>query len=204
MKLSLRDIIIIALTTVLSFPLIYLLLLFATGGAHIEMNQHKKEEKKEQQVKLIKLNAKRDSLAASQSQTFMAVEQEKAQVAKEKQDLVEQQQRVVMVQQELEKARVDLAAEREKLEKLVSSSNDLDKKRMKQLAKVYGAMRAEEAARILETLDDGLCVNILAEMGDDRQKAKILTALSPEKAARVSRKISAPIENKNSKLKIEN
>jgi flagellar motility protein MotE (MotC chaperone) len=204
MKLSLRDVIIIAATTVLSFPLIYLLLMLVTGGARLEINQPKKyEEKKEQQVKLIKINAKHDSLAASQSQTFMALEQQKADLVKEKQQLAEQQERMTMVQQELEKTRADLTAERQKLEKLVSKSDDLDKKRIKQLAKVYGAMRAEEAARILETLDDGLCVNILAEMGDDRQKAKILTALSPEKAARVSKKISAPI-NKNSKLKIEN
>jgi flagellar motility protein MotE (MotC chaperone) len=200
MKLGLRDIIIIAVTTVFSFPIIYLLIMFATGTARIEISQQKKEEKKEQQVKLMKINSKKDSLAASQSQTFMAVEQQKADLAKERQQLADQQQRMAMVQAELEKTRTDITAEREKLEKLVSKSGDLDKKRLKQLAKVYGAMRAEEAARILETLDDGLCVNILAEMGDDRQKAKILTALSPDKAARVSKKISAPIKV-NSKLK---
>ena len=172
----------------LSFPVIYLLLMFATGGARIEFNQPNKDEKKEVKVQFMKINAKKDSLAASQSQTFQAVEQQKADLVKEKQQLTEQQQRVTMVEAELEKTRADLTAEREKLEKLVSSSVDLDRKRMKQLAKVYGAMRAEEAARILETLDDDLCVNILAEMGDDRQKAKILTALSGEKAARVSKK----------------
>lgn len=200
MKLTLRDIIIIAGTTILSFPVIYLLLMFATGQARVEFNQVKKDEKKEMQVKLIKLDAKKDSLAASQSQTFQAVEQQKADIVKEKQQLTEQQQRVAMVQQELEKTRSDIVAEREKLEKLVSQSDDLDKKRIKQLAKVYGAMRAEEAARILETLDDELCMNILASMSDDRQKAKILTALSAEKAARVSKKISAPIKT-NKKLK---
>jgi flagellar motility protein MotE (MotC chaperone) len=200
MKLTLREIIIIAVTTMLSFPVIYLLLMFATGGARIEFNHPKKDEKKETQIKFMKLDAKKDSLAATQSQTFQANELQKADIVKEKQQLTEQQERVTMVEQELEKTRTDLTAEREKLEKLVSSSTDLDRKRMKQLAKVYGAMRAEEAARILETLDDDLCMNILSEMGDDRQKAKILTALSPDKAARVSRKISAPIKV-NQKLK---
>ena len=203
MKMSLRDIIIIALTMTLSFPVIYLLLMFMTGGARIEFNHPKKDDKKELQVKLMKLNSKKDSLAATQSQTFLAVEQQKADIVKERQELTEQQQRVTMVEQEIEKSRADLEAEREKLEKVVSTSDDLDKKRIKQLAKVYGAMRAEEAARILETLDDDLCMNILSEMGDDRQKAKILTALSPDKAARVSKKIGAPTKA-NSKLKIEN
>ncbi len=197
MKLTLRDIIIIALTTTLSFPIIYLLILFATGGARIEINQPKKmDEKKEQQIKLVKLSAKKDSITASQSQTFVALEQQKADLAVERAALNEKQQQVTMVQQELDKTRADLKAEREKLEKLVSQSDDLDKKRIKQLAKVYGAMRADEAARILETLDDDLCINILSSMGDDRQKAKVLAALSPEKASKVSKKISMPLKAK--------
>jgi len=197
MKLTLRDIIIIALTTTLSFPIIYLVILFATGGAHIEFNQPKKmDENIEQQLKLVKISAKKDSISASQSQTFVAMEQQKADLAMERASLDEKQQQVTMVQQELEKTRSDIKTEREKLEKLVSQSDDLDKKKIKQLAKVYGAMRAEEAARILETLDDDLCINILSSMGDDRQKAKILAALTPDKASKVSRKIAAPIKGK--------
>jgi flagellar motility protein MotE (MotC chaperone) len=83
------------------------------------------------------------------------------------------------------------------MEKTVSQSDDLDKKRVKQLAKVYGAMRAEEAARILETLDDDLCINILSNMGDDRQKAKILSALTGDKATRVSNKIGSSSKKVN-------
>ena len=197
MKLTLRDIIIIALTTTLSFPIIYLVILFATGGAHIEFNQPKKmDENIEQQLKLVKISAKKDSISASQSQTFVAMEQQKADLAMERASLDEKQQQVTMVQQEFEKTRSDIKTEREKLEKLVSQSDDLDKKKIKQLAKVYGAMRAEEAARILETLDDDLCINILSSMGDDRQKAKILAALTPDKASKVSRKIAAPIKGK--------
>jgi flagellar motility protein MotE (MotC chaperone) len=75
----------------------------------------------------------------------------------------------------------------------VGQSDTLDKKRIKQLAKVYGAMRAEEAARILETLDDDLCLNILSSIGDDRQKAKIFSALSATKSAAVSKKLGTPV-----------
>jgi flagellar motility protein MotE (MotC chaperone) len=57
-------------------------------------------------------------------------------------------------------------------------------------------MRPEEAARILETLDDDLLINILGAMGDDRQKAKILSVLSPDKASRVSKKIGKPLKSK--------
>jgi flagellar protein FlbB len=92
----------------------------------------------------------------------------------------------------LEKTRNELAEERKKLEKLVSQSDELDKKRIKQLAKVYSAMRPEEAATIIETLDDNLVITILTSMGDDRQKAKILSLISKEKATRISKKIGKP------------
>jgi flagellar motility protein MotE (MotC chaperone) len=120
---------------------------------------------------------------------FFAVEQEKADLVAEKTRVAQQQERMLMVQQELEKTRNDLTEERKKLEKVVGQSDTLEKKRIKQLAKVYGAMRPEEAARILETLDDQLLINILSAMGDDRQKAKILSTLSQEKASRISKKI---------------
>jgi flagellar motility protein MotE (MotC chaperone) len=197
MKLSLREIIIVSLTAVLSFPVIYLLIMLATGAARIELSKPKLDPSKDREVKMMRLSAKKDSLAASQSQTFLAVEQEKAELQKQKQDLFEQQNRVKMVQDELEKTRTELAAERVKLEKLVLQSDELDKKRIKQLAKVYGAMRPDEAARILETLDDDLCMNILSAMGDDRQKAKILAVLSPEKASRISKRIGTPLKNKD-------
>ena len=196
MKLSLKELIIIVAILTLSFPVVYVLMMLATGTARIEFNQPVKAKKDEREVKLMRFNAKKDSLEAVQSQTFFAIEKQKGDLDEEKKKMAEQQDHVTMVEQELEKTRNELTEERKKLEKLVGQSDELDKKRIKQLAKVYGAMRPEEAARILETLDDDLLINILGAMGDDRQKAKILTALSPDKASRVSKKIGKPITSK--------
>ncbi len=196
MKLSLKELIIIVAILTLSFPVVYVLMMLATGTARIEFNQPVKAKKDEREVKLMRFNAKKDSLEAVQSQTFFAIEKQKGDLDEEKKKMAEQQDHVTMVEQELEKTRNELTEERKKLEKLVGQSDELDKKRLKQLAKVYSAMRPEEAARILETLDDDLLINILGAMGDDRQKAKILTALSPDKASRVSKKIGKPITSK--------
>lgn len=196
MKLSLKELIIIVAILTLSFPVVYVLMMLATGTARIEFNQPVKAKKDEKEIRLMKVNAKKDSLAAVQSQTFFAIEKQKADLEEEKKKMAEQQDHVAMVEQELEKTRNELTEERKKLEKLVGQSDELDKKRIKQLAKVYGAMRPEEAARILETLDDDLLINILSAMGDDRQKAKILTVLSPDKASRVSKKIGKPLTSK--------
>jgi flagellar motility protein MotE (MotC chaperone) len=196
MKLTLKELIIIVAVLTFSFPVVYVLMMLATGSARIEFNQPAKPKKDDKELKFMKLSAKKDSLAAVQSQTFFAIEKQKADLDDEKKRMGEQQDHVLMVEQELEKTRSDLTEERKKLEKLVGQSDELDKKRIKQLAKVYSAMRPEEAARILETLDDDLLINILGAMGDDRQKAKILSVLSPDKASRVSKKIGKPLKSK--------
>lgn len=189
MKLTLKQLIIIVATMTLSFPVVYMFMLFATGNARIEFNKPEKSKTDDKEVKILKINARKDSLVAVQSQTFKAVEQEKADLEAEKKHFAEQQSRMLMVQQELDNTRNQLVEERKKLERLVLQSDTLENKRIKQLAKVYSAMRPEEASRILETLDDYLLIKILSAMGDDRQKAKIMSTISQEKAARISNKI---------------
>jgi flagellar motility protein MotE (MotC chaperone) len=50
-------------------------------------------------------------------------------------------------------------------------------------------MKPLEAAQIIETMPDNYASKLLNAMSDDRQKAKILSALSTEKAARVTERL---------------
>jgi flagellar motility protein MotE (MotC chaperone) len=193
-KLTIKQLIIIMASLTLSFPVVYLFMLFATGNARIEFNKPLKEKKDEHQLKFIAMNARKDSLAVFHSQTFFAIEKQKVELETGKKQASEERERMIMAQQELEKTRNELTEERKKLETLVGQSDEMDKKRIKQLAKVYSAMRPEEAAHILETLDDNLLIKILGLMDDDRQKAKILATISKEKATRISEKIGKPIK----------
>ena len=59
---------------------------------------------------------------------------------------------------------------------------------IKKLAKIYEAMRPEDAASILTKLDDGEIVEILLRMRQ-RQAAKVLTSFDPALAARISKRI---------------
>ncbi|MDD5672689.1 MAG: hypothetical protein PHC61_00875 [Chitinivibrionales bacterium] len=190
MKLGLKEIIILAIVTIFSFPITYLLMLFATGNAHLELTKPVgAQQEQEKKVRQARTNPHLDSLAMEHSNAFMALQDERAAVEAKKQEMQQEEARLNMLKQEVETKTGDLAGERAKIEKLVGVSDSLDKKRIGQLAKVYSAMRAAEAARILETLDDNLIVKILGAMSDDRQKAKIMSALSPEKATKVSEKM---------------
>lgn len=196
MNLKLKDIITIAIISVVTFPLLYFVMLFATGNAHIEFTSKKPGFiENRQKMKYLKHSNRRDSLMLLQSQAYIASEKERVEVEKKLQQLEKQQERINMLTQELERTRQDLVLEREKFEKLVAKSDEFEMKRIKQLAKVYGAMRANEAAQILETLDDNLLIKIINAISDDRQKAKIMAGLSKSKAARISKKMGRSIGN---------
>ncbi len=192
MKLRFKDILAIAAVAVVSFPLMYLAVLFATGNIRIEFFPENRLEKNEENLRVIRRTARRDSLAAAQLESFQALRRERAEIEKEREKLREQQERINLVAQELERKRNEMLLERQKLEELVGQSDSLQQKRVKKLARVYGAMKAPEAASILETLGDDLVIQIINNISDDRQRAKILAALSEGKAARMSRKMGEP------------
>ncbi len=188
MKLSMKDLILIATITVLSFPVLYFTMLFVTGNARIEFTSKSENSNKDQEkLKYLKHTRRRDSLIAAHSEAFVAKEKEKKEIIKERENLMKQQERVTMLTQELERTRMELAAERKKFEEYVAKNDDLENKRIKQLANVYAAMRANEAAQILQTLNNTLIVKIMRAIGDDRQKGKIMAALPKEKAAQISK-----------------
>jgi flagellar motility protein MotE (MotC chaperone) len=163
----------------------YLLMLFLTGTARIEFGQQK-EEKKEN-VEVVKYSARKDSLAEANSKTFQAIQLERLELEKERKRIAEFQERMDLAQQDLESKQQSIQQERMKMEKAVTQSDSLDRKKIRELSKIYGAMRPAEAAHILETLKDDLASKVIKGMNDDRQKARILSALSKDKANRISR-----------------
>lgn len=191
MNLKLKDYIALGLVAVLSFPVVYFAIMLWTGMVRVEFGPKDKPEEEKVNIEAMKFTERKDSLAAAHSRSFQALVQEKAEMEQERKRLQDQQQRIDLAQQELESERKVIQEEHEKLEKLVSKSDSLDRKKVKELAKVYGAMKAAEAAQIIETLNDKMAANVISAIGDDRQKGKILAALSTEKASTISKLIGA-------------
>ena len=189
MKLTLKDLIAIGIVTVDSLPVLYLIALFLLGYARLEIGPMKLDPDERRQVRLMRQTWRRDSLAVVMSQTYRANQAAADSLEEERKRLQREKDQVELIKAELEREREGLQRERERLEELISQSQDLQDKRVKQLARVYGAMRPAEAARILETLSDDLVVKILRGMGDARQSGKIMQALSGGKAKRISVKM---------------
>jgi len=191
-----KDYIIIGVVAFFALPLMYIAALFATGNARIEFGRELLPGAKSDEVKYLESTARRDSLAVQYSRTYLALKKEREEVEQKKEELQEQQERLEIVRREVEQQQKELEVQKERLEKLVESSGELSGKRIKQLARIYEAMKANEAANILETIDDDLVISILRAMSDDRQKAKIVAGLPENKARRISAKMGKPVTEK--------
>lgn len=181
-----KQILILAVVMLLSFPVLFFGILLFTGNARLQLGPEKKPVAEETKVEVIKQTVESESLATANSKTFQAIQQERRDVASEREKLQDTRQRLEMFQRDLESQKAELKKERERIESLVSRSDSLEKKKTAQLAKVYSAMRPAEAAQIIATLPDDFAAKIVAAISDDRQKAKILAAIPPEKATRMT------------------
>ncbi|MCU0609704.1 MAG: hypothetical protein MUF22_08075 [Chitinispirillaceae bacterium] len=186
MNFKIKDIIILAAVFVFSFPVTYFAILLVMGNARVEFGEKPKDPEVVEKVEIARRSEKAESLAVVNSRIFQANKLEQERVEKERESLQEARKRLELYQNDLEAQKAEVKKEREKIETLVEKSETLDKKKTVQLAKMYSAMRPAEAAQIIETLNDDLAMGILQNISDDRQKAKILSALSPEKATRIT------------------
>lgn len=192
MSLRPKDIIAVALVMVLSTPLVYFVLLLLTGNARIEFGPSDHQEQRGA-LRTVKSSPLRDSLLARHSKTFQALQKERREVEAERERLAEEEKRLSMIRAEIENERDELRRQRQRLEGLVEEADSLDQRRIKQLARIYGAMRPAEAAQILGTLSDDLVIKIIKAIGDDRQKAKIVAAIPKAKADRITTKMGKPL-----------
>jgi len=182
-----NDFIAIILVTLLTFPILYVGMLVYTGSLRLEYGFPKEDPNLDLKVEEVRHTKRRDSLSAENSKVFQAMLQERAEIQRERERLLEIQERLEMLQNSIEGSKTELVNERKQLETKLAVNPDAEKARYKQLARLYGAMKPAEAAGILETLPDVQVTSILTSINDDRQRAKIVSSLTTEKAARITR-----------------
>ena len=72
------------------------------------------------------------------------------------------------------------------IEKQMKAKDAAERKRVSKLARLYNEMKPQEAADIMNDLDDDMIIAILQRM-DEGQSAKILAKFDPEKSARLTK-----------------
>jgi len=191
--MKLKDVIIIAVISLACFPIVLILTMYASGFMQVNFGWEKKKEEAKQTVETIRYTPYQESLAVVHTKSFEAMEAQRTEIDRKGKKVSEDEERLKELQKDISRRSDDLEKTRARLEALVAKSNELELRRIKQLAQVYGSMRAEEAAPILFTLQDSLIVKIMDNLSDNRQKAKLMAAmgtLSKERAGKISKMMS--------------
>lgn len=181
----------------LAFPLALLGLMIVTGDAQLVLKKDiaGKIRVMEQQKILDEVN-KRDEYMKESSLAFIANAKKEKELEEKEERILKEQERLETLIAELKKERQALEERREEFVDKLKEGSEVDKKRIKKLAKMYENMDSEEAARLMETLDDSLCIRIFNNMSEVRQKADILAVMNGEKASRLSVKMGVELKNR--------
>ena len=88
-------------------------------------------------------------------------------------------------EQELERKYQELTQLRQKIENLLQTQSEEEKARVESLVKIYEGMKPKDAARIFDTLDLDILVNVMGHM-QERKLAPIMSSMNPERARTVT------------------
>lgn len=129
-----------------------------------------------------------DDYAASE-RVFHDMEVERDRIQQEREDLKTRQARIQVQEQVLTLGNKQLLETVERLEKAQKAYIAEKDNSATKLAKMYEAMKPDQAAPILGSLDPDIILEIMGRM-KDRQAAKILARMDPALAAQLSTRMS--------------
>jgi len=94
------------------------------------------------------------------------------------------------VEKDLQARLEELQAERAKLEKLLTKADESKEVRIRAIVKMVESMRAGDAAKMVEELDDDLAVSVLSRMNKTKG-GKLLAQMDSRRAAFLAEKLAA-------------
>lgn len=125
-----------------------------------------------------------------EAETTLMQELQRRRAALEEQEkaLGQREQELASLQAEVEKKIQRLTQLREELKGLLSQQQSQREARLLHLVKLYEAMRPEEAASLLNSLDETLAVGLLSHM-NKKKAGKVLAMVNPQRASQLSEKL---------------
>lgn len=184
------------------------------GSIGFDLTDHHKEVKQVVEAVVESGNVVRSAVTPPQAIAAEAEAKDKAQPApkaskpsnmpeadwkalKAKEDELARKERSLRtLEQNLDKKLAELNDLEKRLKKMIADADVLKDKKIKHLVGVYTAMKAKQAAQVIESLDTDLAVKILSGMRG-RSAGAILGFVTPKKAAKLSEeltKLQTPLE----------
>lgn len=124
-------------------------------------------------------------VSAVKMEMFEDMAARRKELDKREQTLVTREALLKAAEQEIDRKFQEMEALRTQIEQLLKDQSEEEKSRIQSLVKVYEGMKPQEAARIFNTLDLDILVNVVSGMSE-RKLSPILAAMDPERARTVT------------------
>lgn len=118
---------------------------------------------------------------------FARLRERKLELDQREKEIERMEQEVLKQREELEKKIAEIEKMRKTISALLEEKVQADDQKVDNLVQFYSSMKPQQAARILETIDEGLAVKILSKMKKN-VAAEIMNLLKSEKAQVISEK----------------
>lgn len=126
---------------------------------------------------------------AAAERVFRDLAAERDRIQRDKEELLALQQAVAVQEQVLEQGRAGLEAVITKLDRKQQEYVDERERSATKLARMYEAMKPQQAAPIISVLDPDIILDIVSRM-KERPAARLMAAMDPGLAARISTRMS--------------
>ncbi|MDB5102710.1 MAG: hypothetical protein JWP91_399 [Fibrobacteres bacterium] len=197
--MKLKDLLGISLVSIFLFPVILVGIMLAAGVVHLEFGDGKDKERLKTAFSGEDL-VKQEEAEAKQLKSYKALEIKEKELKDKEAEVNVEIERLENLKLETVKAKDEIAEHRRKIEELVGKSSEIQDKQIASLAEVYGAMRPDEAAPILLSLDNAMVVRIMKKIPETRAESKLLAslaALNVKRAAEITTLLGGKVRSRN-------
>lgn len=118
---------------------------------------------------------------------FARLNERKTELDQREQELNRMEDELLKQREVLEKKMVELDETRRKISSVLEERVQIDEKKVETLVQLYSNMKPQQAAKVIETIDEDLAVQILGRM-KKKSAADIMNLLKAEKAQVISEK----------------
>jgi flagellar motility protein MotE (MotC chaperone) len=164
------------------------LLLMAGQGGHVFLFQTQAMASEKTQTKDLPPQTETGN-TPPESADLKAVLRVKMEIEKEKESIRREREELLAIQGEINKKLGDLSQLRNEIKAQMEVKKSMEEQRMKQLVKVYSAMKPQVAAGLIERLDLSFAVEVLSRMQGDTV-GSILSFVDKDKAARICQELA--------------
>ena len=139
------------------------------------------------------------TLSASDIPLLHSLQERQEQLAERDKQLVKREEVLHFLQQQLEEKLASLVTLRKEIGSLIEEKEAFEEKRFEHLVKVYEGMKPEEAASLIERLQEDTAAKLFYRM-KEKKVSQLLGFVKPEVAAKLSERLAAQQQKEQEKM----